>query len=521
MLIERSHRVRIGAVVVVVLGVCLGNSAVPATAKQSESQRGPTTNQVIVKLRGDAAARMDAGQQRAAVASVAARAGHSLEYRFDHGGGVHTLRLSGEAPESDVQSVAAELARDLRVAYAEPDWIMRHTASTPNDSSFGQQWSLQAVSPSNFGIDAPRAWDIERGDAGIVVAVIDTGYRPHADLAGRFVPGYDFVDYDFGTAALSANDGDGRDADAQDPGDWITAMEDASGYFSGCGASPSSWHGTHVAGIIGAATNNGVGVAGVNWGSKILPVRVLGKCGGFTSDIVDGMRWAAGLPVPGAPANPNPAHVLNLSLGGSSSCSATYQNAIDEITAAGVAVVVAAGNSNGPVGSPANCSGVIAVAATSRSGNRAFYSNFGSAVSVAAPGGNSSTDTKILSTLNAGLTTPGADSYAAYQGTSMAAPHVAGVASLVLSVNPCLTPSQVNTLLRSTVTNFPAGSSCTTTTCGVGIVNAGAAVEAAKASKTLAPAAATSASLRPALPASPFQVRVPVLFRDKFWVPCL
>lgn len=181
----------------------------------------------------------------------------------------------------------------------------------PNDPQYTNQWHYKGT----YGIDAPAAWDIITGSTDIVVAVIDTGICNHADLAGRYLPGYDFV-----SDVLVANDGGGRDGDASDPGDWITAAEDGSGYFAGCGASDSSWHGTHVAGTIGAASNNNFGVAGINWVSKILPVRVLGKCGGNTSDIIDGMRWAAGLTVAGVPANPYPAKVLNMSLGGSGAC---------------------------------------------------------------------------------------------------------------------------------------------------------------------------------------------------------
>ena len=210
------------------------------------------------------------------------------------------------------------------------------------------------------------------------------------------------------------------------------------GYLPAVCATNSSWHGTHTAGTIGAASNNGVGVAGVNWNSKILPVRVLGKCGGYTSDIADGMRWAAGLSVSGVPANANPAKVLNLSLGGSGACDATYQDAVNAITAAGTTIVVSAGNSNADAINyrPGNCNGVITVAATNRDGGRAYYSNYGSIIEISAPGGetNVSNSNGVLSTLNTGTQGPGADTYVYYQGTSMAAPHVAGVASLLYSL---------------------------------------------------------------------------------------
>ena len=325
----------------------------------------------------------------------------------------------------------------------------------------------------------PQAWDISTGNPNIIVAVIDTGHRPHVDLASRIIGGYDFI-----SNALAANDGDARDADPQDPGDWITLEESSNGYFAGCPVRDSTWHGTHVAGTISAVTNNGQGVAGVNWGAKLLSVRVLGKCGGAVSDIADGMRWAAGLSAPGVPNNPNPAKVLNLSLGGNSqTCPATFQSAIHEVNAAGGIVVVAAGNSNTNASgtTPANCDGAITVGATNRSGVRAWYSNYGSVVDVSAPGGQTSPTASngVLSTLNAGTTTPAADNYVFYQGTSMAAPHVAGVVSLMVGLNPSLTSSQVETVLKNTAKPFGPGHTCTgVTSCGAGIVNAHAALQA-------------------------------------------
>jgi serine protease len=208
-------------------------------------------------------------------------------------------------------------------------------------------------------------------------------------------------------------------------------------------------------------------------------VRVLGKCGGYTSDIADGMIWASGGTVSGLPTNPNPARVINMSLGGSGSCDTTSQNAINSARSRGTVVVVAAGNSNADASnfSPASCSGVITVAATNRSGGRAYYSNYGSIVDVAAPGGDvrSSSANGILSTLNAGTTSPGADSYAYYQGTSMATPHVAGVVALMLAKNSALTPDEVETRLKGSTRAFPA----TCSQCGTGIVDASAAVDAA------------------------------------------
>jgi serine protease len=244
---------------------------------------------------------------------------------------------------------------------------------------------------------------------------------------------------------------------------------------SGQPAENSSWHGTHVAGTIAALTNNGTGVAGIAYGAKVVPVRVLGKCGGYTSDIADGIIWASGGTVSGVPNIAARAQVINMSLGGGGACDTTTQNAINSARTRGTVVVVAAGNEsqNASNSNPANCAGVIAVAATNRSGGRATYSNYGTIVDVAAPGGD--TGAGILSTLNAGTTSPGADSYASYMGTSMATPHVAAVAALMLSKNPALTPDDVEARLKSSARPFPA--SCSG--CGAGIVDASAAIDAA------------------------------------------
>jgi serine protease len=231
-----------------------------------------------------------------------------------------------------------------------------------------------------------------------------------------------------------------------------------------------------VAGTIAAVTNNSSGVAGVAFGAKVVPARVLGKCGGYTSDIADAIVWTSGGTVSGVPTNANPAKVLSISLGGGGSCDSTTQGAINSARSRGASVVVAAGNSNANAANftPANCTGVVTVAAVGRNGGKASYSNFGATVEVAAPGGSGGANS-VLSTLNAGTTIPGSDSYALYNGTSMATPHVSGVVALMLSVKPTLTPDQVTSILQSTARAFPA----TCSQCGSGIVNANAAVDAA------------------------------------------
>ncbi len=435
---------------------------------------GAQTDRLIVKYKDALAAGKGAAHVPALTAARLAllnRAGQQfgLNMKLSHtiATGAHVLMLDRKMALADVAAVATELmARDATVEYAEPDRIM-HKLFTPNDSRYAEQWDFYEATG---GMRVPAAWDKSTG-AGINVGVIDTGYRPHADLSGQILPGYDFI-----KSTTIANDGDGRDSDARDPGDAVVAGECGNGQPTQDEA--SSWHGTHVAGTIAAATNNSTGVAGIAYGAKIVPARVLGKCGGYTSDIADAMIWVSGGSVSGVPANANKARVINMSLGGSGACDSTTQAAINSARSRGTVVVVAAGNGNTDAGNtnPANCAGVIAVAATNRSGGRAYYSNYGSVVDVAAPGGDGRTSGGgILSTLNAGTTVPGADSYAYYQGTSMATPHVAAVVALMLSKNPNLTPDEVEAKLKSSARAFPAACSG----CGAGIVDASAAVDAA------------------------------------------
>lgn len=382
------------------------------------------------------------------------------------GTGGHVFKLDKAFSLTELQRVASELkAADANIAYAEPDRKM-YPLMTPNDTSYSSQWDLYEATG---GIRAPAAWDLATG-TGVVVAVIDTGIRPHADLSGQIVAGYDMIN-----DATVANDGNTRDSDPSDPGDWTAANECA----AGDPASNSSWHGTHVAGTIAAKTNNSAGIAGIAFNAKIQPIRALGKCGGYTSDIADGITWASGGTVSGLSAvNATPARVINMSLGGGGACDTATQTAINGARSRGTVVVVAAGNENQNASnsSPANCSGVITVAATDRNGARAYYSNYGAIVTLAAPGGDvrASSSNGILSTLNAGTKAPGADSYAYYQGTSMATPHVAGVVALMLSAKPGATPDQVKAALQSSARPFPG----TCSQCGSGILDAAAAVAA-------------------------------------------
>ncbi|WP_295972984.1 S8 family peptidase [uncultured Xanthomonas sp.] len=365
----------------------------------------------------------------------------------------------------EAETLMRRLAADPAVARVEVDVLLRPSL-VPNDPGLSQQW---AFGTGTATINVRPAWDLATGK-GVVVAVLDTGITAHPDLAANVLPGYDFI-----SDPLVAGDGGGRDRDAADPGDGYPANT--------CGAgtpgASSSWHGTHVAGTIAAVTNNAAGVAGVAFNAKLLPVRVLGKCGGYLSDVADAIVWASGGAIAGVPANPTPAQVINLSLGAAGSCSPTMAGAIASAVARGTSVVVAAGNSNSNVAGsvPANCPNVIAVAATTSAGARASFSNYGAGVDIAAPGQG------ILSTLNTGTLGPGAPAYASYSGTSMAAPHVAGVAALVLSaaLNP-LTPAELEARLKATASPLPVA--CTAG-CGAGLVNAGAAVAATVKAQTL------------------------------------
>ena len=364
--------------------------------------------------------------------------------------GADVIRSSRKLDRVEAESLMRQLASNPNVEYVEVDKLNK-PVFTPNDTNFSQQYGFGTGAG---GIRATEAWDITSG-AGTVVAVLDTGITNHSDLNANILPGYDFI-IDTAVAA----DGNGRDSDPSDPGD-------------ADGGDPSSWHGTHVAGTVAAITNNAKGVAGTAFSAKVVPVRVLGKGGGYDSDIADAIIWASGGSVSGVPANANPAEVINLSLGGSGACGSTTQSAINGAVGRGTTLVIAAGNSNANTSgfSPANCNNVVAVGAVTSTGARASYSNYGALVDVAAPG------SAVMSTLNSGSAGPGTESYASYSGTSMAAPHVAGVVALIQSVSsPAKTPAQIEALLKSSARAFPSTPS---QPIGSGIVNAKAAVDAA------------------------------------------
>ena len=488
---------------------------------------------LIVRLKADApvvqARRMAARAAAHEVADIAQRRadalGQGLGLRLSAGRSLDERTQVVLAQGVDSETLRRRLARDPQVELVAIDRIRRHSR-VPGDPLYAAgggigpaagQWYLKAPGGGVVSsINAEGAWDLTTGSSSVVVAVLDTGVRlDHPDLATNLVPGYDMIGAG-GTGSVRlavANDGDLADPDPSDPGDWISQADiDAGSLGSGCTSadiSDSSWHGTHVAGLVSASTDNGVGIAGIGWATKVQPVRVLGKCGGYDSDILAGIRWAVGASVPGLPANATPAKVLNLSLGGTGPCTGAtgtlYVNAFAEATARNAVAIVAAGNSAGePVDSPANCTGAIAVAGLRHVGSKVGFSSMGPEVALAAPGGNcvnlsGSCLYPMLTTTNSGTQGPLVNTYTyneAAVGTSFATPLVAGVAALLYARDPSLTAAQVRTALTSTTRPFPSSGSgtgvnacpapvagtevlecyCTTSTCGTGMLDARAAV---------------------------------------------
>ncbi|MBX9393763.1 S8 family serine peptidase [Streptomyces sp. TRM72054] len=440
-----------------------GEAAVPTA--QTEAAPGTPAERLIVGYKSGAA---EAKSNKAAEADARAKgkeAGEDLDFQRRLGTGAALVDLGENLTTSDVADVVAEYQADPQVAYVVPDRLNKPLAD-PNDTDYAKQWDLFE---STAGMNVPGAWSTSTG-TGVTVAVIDTGYVAHSDLAANIVGGYDFISDTFVSA-----DGNGRDSNPADPGDWFNANECG----PGIPARNSSWHGTHVAGTIAAVTNNSKGMAGIAYGAKISPVRVLGKCGGYDSDIIDAITWASGGTVSGVPANSNVAKVINMSLGGDGACTSATQSAINAAVNRGTTVVVAAGNDNENVAnhSPGNCNNVISVAATNRSGAKASYSNYGSLIDISAPGGQTSTGLAngIYSTVNSGTRTPSTESYAYYQGTSMAAPHIAGLAALMESAKSSLTPAQIESAIKANARPLPG--SCSGG-CGAGLADAAKTVQA-------------------------------------------
>ncbi len=517
------------------LPTAIASSDVPAAPrfKVQKTRPEPVVHQLIVKLRSPAAAEKIAALSNTRVAALSTAAGVKLQSVRAMSGGATVLATEGPVSVARAKEIAAQLAADPAVEYAEPDMPVRAVA-TPLDTGFaGRQWNLQAAGTSfvstsltggtktlsnGGGANFQTAWDTTVGQNSVRVAVIDSGIvATQTDLSGVLLSGYDFI-----TSSFTANDGDGRDADPSDPGDWITSAEKTANAQCDdgvAGDTPSSWHGTHMAGLIAAQWGNsgaaGTSIAGAAPSVRIVPVRVLGKCGGVTSDVIDAMRWAAGLAVAGVPANTNPAQVISVSLGGGS-CSTAIQTAVNEIIAANVSIVAANGNESASTAlAPASCNGVVGVTAHVINGENADYANVGSTTTISAPGGgqgtlltatnltNSDAAYYLWSTVVFGPTTPTSTYVAAgtscasgctgsaisgFTGTSPATPQVAATLALMLSVDPTLTPAQLRAQLRASARPHPTGGYCQfeTNMCGAGLLDANRAVLMASAA---APAA--------------------------------
>jgi serine protease len=478
-----------------------------------------TTARLIVKLRSSEDDRKriqgltssDGTANR--ISALAQRIGLAQRGSRDMGGDMSVVVLNQPVSGAELAARMDALRADPEVEFVEID-RRRYAQALPADPLYVDQWYLKADEQSAVNLSA--GWDLTTGAADTVIAVLDTGVRyEHPDLGrhgvvpgGRLLAGHDFVSGEPSGSFASANDGDGWDADPSDPGDWVSEAEAASGPLARCEESRSSWHGTRVAGIVGAISDNMEGIAGATWTTQILPVRVLGKCGGYDSDIIAAMRWAAGLTVPGVPANPTPAKILNLSLGGSGTCTSSYRQAISDLTAVGALVVAAAGNEHGPVDSPARCAGVLAVAGLRHVGTKVGYSSLGTEVGISAPAGNCVNIDPgmpclfaLKTTSNTGVTVPGLSAYTgstvstANFGTSFAAPIVSAIAGLMHALNNGLSSSEMVARMKLGARAFPAPDpgiptcpaldsltaqcNCTTTTCGAGMADApGALVEA-------------------------------------------
>jgi len=504
--VTKKQNLRINVLAAAVLSLSVGASAYAAGLPVKEPARQASTAQqnserIIVKYRTGTAAAADRSAKLAAVTSAVSRASlgatasrsaaASPQLLRRLGTGADVIRLQGKLSQADLQKVLKEIQADPSVQYAAADVKLQRADTraketpqlVPNDQYYAQyQWHLHSATG---GVNAPAAWDVAQGE-GVVVAVLDTGILPqHPDFAaGTLLEGYDFIS----DAETSRRPTDERVPGALDYGDWV---ENDNECYAGSLAEDSSWHGTHVSGTVAEATNNTIGMAGLAYKAKVLPVRVLGKCGGYLSDIADAITWASGGTVAGVPANPNPAEVINMSLGGGGACDPAYQDAINGAVSRGTTVVVAAGNqaSNASGYRPASCANVIAVGATRITGGIASYSNFGAVVDLSGPGGGGGVDGNpggyVWQAGYNGLTTPtsGAYSYMGMGGTSMASPHVAAVAALVQGAlasagKDPLTPAQLETLLKQSARSFPVTIPAATPI-GSGIVDAKGALDKA------------------------------------------
>ncbi|HXR51102.1 MAG TPA: S8 family serine peptidase [Steroidobacteraceae bacterium] len=493
---------------------------------QAADPSSEPTDRVIIKWRNAPNPASIAGEM---VQQLGGRLGRRLTPGRTIGGGMSVVTLDRKRSGPELQAVLASLRADPDVELAEVDGRVKAQAYVPNDPNFATgQWYLKG--DQQAGLRADAAWEVTKGGlsaatSAVVVAVIDTGVRfDHPDLAGKLLAGYDFI-----SVPATSGDGDSWDPDPSDAGDFLSAQDLLNDTFknAGCGSGPnkdqpttSSWHGTRVSGIVAANTDNGVGMAGTGFNIRVLPARALGKCGGFDSDVMAAMYWAAGMTLPPAlllrtdlPVNTTPAQVINLSLGSKGACNAMYSTTVSDITAHGVLIVASAGNEGEAVGTPANCTGVMAVAGVRHAGTKVGYSDLGSRVSISAPAGNCVNVLpgepclyQLHTTTNDGATVPGNNIYTDQYlrpnyGTSFASPQAAGVAGLMKAVNPALTPAALIARIRSSARPFPTVSDtnpqppaclspggglvqgfeciCNTQVCGAGLLFAAGAVNEA------------------------------------------
>jgi len=467
--------------IIIVFGLMLCTAGVFSPVLAADRGARLDTHQIILHLKEEGVRRIQAVQRNEAVPDISLPDGSALTFvrRFDGNGIV--VRLPQAVTYEQAEQIAAQLVADPSVASAQADKRM-YPALVPNDPGYlagttllggvaSEQWNLFE---DTGGIRMQSGWDRETGLATGVIAQLDTGIIPHRDMnPARILAGYDFI-----TDIAAANDGDARDPDPTDPGDATVDNECEPGLLG----ENSSWHGLSVASIMVAESDNFQDIAGIDFAARLLPVRVLGKCGGSVSDVADALRWAAGLSVAGVPANPTPARVINMSLSGPGGCTPVEQAAIDAAVGAGAVVIVSAGNDAGDVAdqSPANCKKVVVVGATQRDGSRAPYTNSGVEVTLSAPGGlvQQQAIDGILVLSNAGANTPAQDVNARIAGSSFSTAQVSAVASLMLALNSSLSEDQVREILRLTTRIFPDGS-CTTNSCGSGILDADAALAGA------------------------------------------
>ncbi len=482
-----------------------GAAAVSAPATKPE----PVSRLIIryrdgirVAAAGGAAPGTERAEAQALVTRSAERAGGlPLRYLKSVSPRVQVAALDQAVSDDEAQTLMQRLRADPAVLDVMVDHRVRPHA-LPDDPSFAnnEQWHLLSPGEVAGGINAVAAWDRSTG-AGVVIAVLDGGYTEHADLMPNILPGYDFVSADDpadygGNAFWTANDSNARDPIALDPGDWITQADIDAKFCDVETPENSSWHGTHVAGLAAAVGNNNLSGLGVAYNAKILPVRVLGRCGGYVSDILAGARWAAGLGVPGVSViNSYPAKILSLSLGYAGVCSDVIQGEIDAVRATGASLIASSGNdASTTISVPASCAGVMAVTAHTREGDVAGYANVGSNVRLSAPGGGpnsrlaeqTGSPRDIVSTSNTGITTPGVATTSLLRGTSMAVPQLAGVMALLAAARPDLPMSTLEDLVVANTRPFPAGSYCAVNPdvlpagfCGSGLLDAKAALDAA------------------------------------------